>query len=143
LKAAFNPATGVAANRFVEVEQHRIALLLRNRHPHDLVAEPAGGGCIARLAMTVEGVVVLAFPADLVLGGDDLAGVAHVTLLERAPQAVVDHRVDHRAVAEPHPLARFRQQVRTVAHRLHPAGDYDARVAGGDGLCRQHHRLQP
>ena len=81
--------------------------------------------------------------ADVVVLGDDLAGVAHVALLERAPQAVVDHRVDELAVAHAQAFAHARQQVRAVAHRLHAAGDRDVDVAGANALGGQHHGLEP
>ena len=63
-------------------------------------------------------------------------------LLERAPQAVVDHRVDDLAVAHAQPFAHARQQVRAVAHRLHAAGDGDVDVAGADALVGEHHGLE-
>ena len=46
-------------------------------------------------------------------------------------------------VSHAQPLARSRQQVRRVAHRLHPAGDGDLDIARRDGLLREHHSLQP
>ena len=92
--------------------------------------------------MAARRVVVLRFAADVVLLGDDLAGVAHVALLERAPQAVVDHRVDDLAVAHAQPFAHARQQVRAVAHRLHAAGDRDVDVADANALIGEHHGLQ-
>ena len=97
----------------------------------------------AALLMAARGVLVLRVAADVVVLGDDLAGVAHVALLERAPQAVVDHRVDDLAVAHAQPFAHARQQVRAVAHRLHAAGDGDVDVAGRDALGGEHHGLQP
>ena len=92
--------------------------------------------------MASRGVGVLRARDPPVMLGDDLAGVAHVALLERAPQAVVDHRVDDLAVAHAQSLAHARQQVRAVAHRLHAAGDGDVDVAGADALVGEHHRLQ-
>ena len=120
----------------------RVAFLLRNRDRQDLVGEVAVGGRARRLLMAARGVLVLRGAADVVVLGDHLAGVAHVALLERAPEAVVDHRVDDLAVAHAQAVAHARQQVRAVAHRLHAAGDGDVDVADADALVREHHRLQ-
>ena len=52
-------------------------------------------------------------------------------------QRVVGHRVDERGVAVLEALARLRQQVRGVGHRLHAAGDDDLELAGADQLVGQ------
>ena len=39
-------------------------------------------------------------------------------------------------------FSRVRQQVGTVAHGLHAAGDDDVHVADGDALSGEHHRFQ-
>ena len=98
----------------------------------------AAGG----LLVTPRRVLVLRARVDAVVLGDDLAGAAHVALLERAPQPVADHRVDERRVPHAQPFARARQQVRAVAHRLHAAGDGDVDVADGDALGGEHDRLE-
>ena len=79
---------------------------------------------------------------DAVLLGDLLAGDAHVEVVVDVPQAVPDHRVDQLAVAEAHARARFRQQVRRVAHALHAAGDDHFGIARADRLGREHHALE-
>jgi hypothetical protein len=63
------------------------------------------------------------------------------TSVERAEQAVVGHRVEHRDVAVLEALARLRQQVRGVGHRLHAAGDDDVELAGADELVGQRDRV--
>ena len=84
--------------------------------------------------MALDGIAVLAFAIDVVVARDDLAGVPHVALLEGAPQAVVDHRVDDLAVAHAQAFARAIEQVGAVAHRLHAAGDDHLGVADADRL---------
>ena len=65
-----------------------------------------------------------------------------MAVLERAPQAVVDQRVDDLAVAHPESFANAWQQVGRVAHRFHAAGDRDVDVASRDALSREHDGFQ-
>jgi hypothetical protein len=46
--------------------------------------------------------------------GHDLPAAAHVLVVVGVPQAVVDHRVDELAVAQPEALAGLGQQVGRV-----------------------------
>jgi hypothetical protein len=92
--------------------------------------------------MAVERVFVLLRPRQLVFGADHFAGVAHVTLLERAPQAVVDHRIEYFAMPHAEPVPDALEQIRAVAHRLHAAGHRDLDVAGRDPLRGEHDGLQ-
>ena len=146
LKAARSPASAstlVSARTDSScANDERRALLLRDLDRDDLVLEPSLRGGVRRLAMALDGVGVLVFASDLELFGDVLAGHAHVALVERAPEAVVDHRVDERAVAHAQSFAHAREQVRGVAHRLHAAGDGDVDVAGGDPLRGEHDGLE-
>jgi hypothetical protein len=52
------------------------------------------------------------------------------------------HAVEQHAVTEALAGARLRQVVGNVRHRLHPARDDAAMIAGLDRLRRQHHRLE-
>jgi len=132
----------VGTDRFVAIERYRRAFLLRDLDRDDFVGEPALARRVRGLAMALGGVLILVGAPDLEVLGDVLAGHPHVALLERAPQAIVDHRIDERAVAHAQPLANSREQVRGVAHGFHAAGDGDVDVAGGNALRREHHRLQ-
>src|SRR5256714_1874499 len=89
----------VFTNRLVGVETDGRALLLRNLDEQYLVLKlprlDRGGG----LAVRGERVLVLLLARNIVALGDDLARVAHVVILERAPQAVVNHRVNESSVA--------------------------------------------
>ena len=93
--------------------------------------------------MAARGILVLCGAVDVILVGNDLARIPHVALLERAPQTVSDHGIDHFAVAHPQPVTNARQQIRAVAHRFHAAGDGDVDVAGADTLVGEHHRFEP
>ncbi len=106
----------------------------------NLVLEPARLGRLQRPLMTARGICVLCLAADRVMLGDDLSGVAHMALFKRAPEAVGDHRIQQLAVAHPKALAHARQEVWTVAHRFHPAGDGNIDVSGRDPLNAEHHR---
>ncbi len=133
----------VLARAFVLLEQDHLALLLAgNFDGNDLVLEAALLDRRDGLAMRVDGVLVLLLARDLVFVGDVLAGVAHVIVVVDVPEAVLDHRVDERAVAEAVALACVKQQVGRVGHGLHAAGDDDLAVVGEDGLRRQADRFQ-
>ena len=96
----------VGADRLITVDDSGTAAFLRNLHGQDLGREPASLGRLHRPAMALHRILVLRAAPDLVLGGDDFARVPHVALLERAPQAVVDHRIERLAVAHAHPFAQ-------------------------------------
>ena len=87
-----------------------------------------------------EGVLVRA--ADVVRDRDAFGVGAHVAVLDRAPQPVVDGRVDQLAVAEAKAEPGARDEVRGAVHRLHPAGDRELRVARPDLGGGEHDRLE-
>jgi hypothetical protein len=68
---------------------------------------------------------------------------AHVDGVERAPQAVVDHRVGDLAVPHAIALARLLQQVGRLGHRLHPAGDDHLGVTRLDHLVGEVDGVDP
>jgi hypothetical protein len=61
--------------------------------------------------------------------------------VERAPEAVADHRVDQLTVVHAVALARVGKQVGRAGHRLHAAGDDDLGVACLDHLIGEVHRV--
>jgi hypothetical protein len=86
---------------------------------------------------------ILIFARHAVSRDDLLGGHAHVAALDRAGQALLQHRVDHLRAAHPVAPARALQDVRRVAHRLGSAGEDDVDVAGFHRLDGMNHRLQP
>ena len=98
-----------------------------------------GGG---RPAVALGGEGVLVLPAHSVPFGHRFAGESHRPVLQRAPETVVDHRVVRVDVAHAQALAGLRQEIWSVAQRLHAAGHRDVDVTRRDTLRRQHHRLQ-
>ena len=102
---------------------------------------PAATAAVA-LAMTFDGELILVVPADAALGGDVVGLGPHGDILERAPQSVVLHRVEHLLAAELPSLAGTGQQKRRPGHVLHAAGDDALGIAGANGLRRQGHGLQ-
>ena len=92
--------------------------------------------------MALERIFILLTASNLILGGDDFAGVSHVALFEGTPQAVDDHRVEQLRVAHAQSIACARQQIRRVAHRFHAASHRHVDVAGGDALRGEHHGFE-
>jgi acetyl-CoA acetyltransferase len=68
---------------------------------------------------------------------------AHRLVREVVVQGVEGHRVDELHVAVLEAFARLRQQVRSVGHRLHPAGDDDVVLTGADQLVGERDRVDP
>src|SRR5271166_5829842 len=63
-------------------------------------------------------------------------------ILEGAPEAVMDHSINHRSVAHTIAGARPGEEIGCVAHALHAARDVEITVFSLNGLSRQHHRFQ-
>src|SRR5690606_2490846 len=78
----------------------RIALLALDGDSDDLVLELAGLLRGLDLVLRREREVVLILAADLPLTGDVLSSGAHVVVIESIPEAVLDHRIDERDVAQ-------------------------------------------
>ena len=76
----------------------RLALRPRDRHGRHLVVEAARVLRSDRALMALERERVLVLAAHVVLDRDALRVGAHVALLDRAPQAVVDRRVEELAL---------------------------------------------
>ncbi len=114
-----------------------------HRDRDDLVVEATrflGGD---RPLMRAQRELVLRLTRHVVLRRHALGVQAHVDVAGRAPQTVVDRRVDQRPVAEPVAGARLRQQVWREVHVLHAPRHHEVGVAGANGRCAQHHRLEP
>ena len=86
---------------------------------------------------------VLLRALDAELAADDVGPLAHVVVVEARPQTVVDHRVDHRRVAQARAVARLRDQVRGVGHGLHATRHGDLELARADHLVGHRDRGQP
>ena len=93
--------------------------------------------------MALQRVTILVFTGNPRLFCCVLGSIAHVMLLESAPESVVDHRVNQLLVTVAEPLARPRQQEGRVAHRLHPASDDDLSVAQLQRLSPLDDGLEP
>src|SRR5690606_10989997 len=77
---------------------------------------------------------VLRLAGEAVIRGALLAAVAHVHVVVRIPQAVVDHQILELDVAHARAATERVAEVRRVAHRLHPAGDDAVGVARANRL---------
>ena len=98
---------------------------------------------VSRAEVAFQSVGVLPLAGDLIFFRHQLPGHPHVEVFEGVPKAVVDHRVQHFAVAEAKAAPQLGQEVRAVRHGLHAAGDNHFRVPGLDGLCCERYSLQP
>ncbi len=86
--------------------------------------------------------LVLFGTADTEPGVVPFGSQTHRHLVERAEQGVVRGRVHQLGVAVADTGPQGRQQVRTMRHRLHPAGDDDVELAAGDVGVGQRDRVQ-
>ena len=144
LSAASDSTVVVAADGFVAIDDDRLALLLRHgdRRASPFDESPLGGGH-GRPPVALQRVPVLTCTTDLVLRRDHFAGVAHVPILERAPESVVDHRIDDLAVSHSQPFARAVEEIRrscssTPSRRPTTTSVSPAAIA----LRREHHGLE-
>src|SRR5579864_2016329 len=94
-----------------------------------------------RFSLRRDGEFVLLLARDLPLPRDVLRGVAHVIAVERVPEAVLDHGIDHLEIAHLHAAAQMRA-VRGHAHRLLAANDGDLGIAVDDALVAERDRAQ-
>src|SRR5436190_20596110 len=92
-------------------------------HRDDLLVETSAALRCGGALLGTERPRVLLLAGDAELAGDLRVLLDHVQLVERRREPVEDHRVDQLAVAEPVAEASLLQQVRSVRHRLHAAGD--------------------
>ncbi len=75
---------------------------------------------------------------------DVIGGLPHGLILERTPQAVVQHRVDQLPIPELVSLTDSTgQKVGRPTHAFHASGKDEAGVTGTDCLIGEHDRLQP
>src|SRR5205814_4579150 len=118
------------------------AARLADGHGYYLSVERAALPRRGRALVALGRETVLVGAADVALGRDVLRRLAHMAVLEGAPQAVVDHGIDRLLVAVLPTRASAEEQVRGAAHALLPAGDDEVGVAGADRLGRQHHCLE-
>jgi hypothetical protein len=112
---------------------HNIALAGLHRERGDLILELAGFLGSFCLVLGGNGELVLLLARDLPFLGNVLCGLAHMVAVERVPQAVLDHGVDHLVVA--HFVAgTHRSTVRRHGHVFLTTCDHDGRIAGLDLL---------
>ena len=133
---------GVAADALVLGDHDRVAPALRDLDRHDLVVEDAVLPGLGGPLVGAGGERVLLLAGEVGAGDVALLGQrAHRLVGELVAEGVVGHRVDQRGVAVLEALARLRQQVRRLGHRLHAAGDDDLVLAGADQLVGQRDRV--
>src|SRR6266404_2697030 len=92
--------------------------------------------------MGIQSVLILFFARNVKALRDHFTGASHVLIVKCAPEAVVNGRVDKRAIAQPITFTRFRHQIWRVRHRFHAARHHDLRVAQLHSLSGHHDRFQ-
>ncbi len=86
--------------------------------------------------------VILFLARELVFPGAVLRERAHqAPFVVRVLETVEKHVVEHLLVPHPIAAARFRHQVRCVAHAFHAARDHDIRAAGNERIVGKDRRL--
>ena len=121
----------VSARMPSSVREHdRVALALRDRRPATTSSSkrPFFQASAARWWRAGRERVLLLAGEGLLAGVGRLGQQAHRLVGEGVPQPVVRHGSSSVDVAVLEALARLRQQVRRVGHRLHAAGDDDRRT---------------
>jgi hypothetical protein len=114
---------GLGAHALVGGHHDRVALALGDLHRRDLVGEATRGHGLGGAGVALGRELVLGLTGDAAERPAVALGArAHVHGVERAPQAVLDQRVEHLAVPHAVPGPGLGQEVRRVGHRLHPAG---------------------
>ena len=131
---------GAVLGVFVVGHDH-VALAALDRDGRDFVFELAG--LLGGLGLVLRGhrEFVLLVARDLPFLRDILGRVAHVVAVERVPQTVFEHRIDHFGRAHLGAVAQI-HRMRRLAHALLPAGNHDVAVAVADRLEAQRHRAQ-
>ena len=86
---------------------------------------------------------ILCLTADAKQIDNAFCGFAHAKLEHRICQSIGENGVRQRAVAEFASPPHIRGIVRCPAHGFHASGQHQRSLSGGDGIGRQHHRLQP
>ena len=125
---------GTGAGELILLELDDLLLDL-DGNGNDLGIKAAGSlrGLGLLLGGSAEGVKLLAGDAPNI--ADVLGGGAHVVVVERIPQAVLDHGVDELLVAHAGAPAGVGRGIGSGAHVLGTAADDDVGVAGEDGAA--------
>jgi hypothetical protein len=131
----------------VRVDDDRVALALRDRDRHELVAIATLGDRRGGVALAGQGEGVLILAADAQPLGHVLARLAHRDTdggrrQRRVDEAPAQRRVDQFVGAAFVGRLGLEHHVRRPAHRLDAAGDEDVAVADGDGVGGRVDRLQ-
>src|SRR5262245_25153866 len=92
--------------------------------------------------MRIESVLILFFSVHVISLGNYFACAAHVPVVERAPEAVVNHRIDGLAGTHSVSLSRVLQKIGCARHRFHAAGYRDINFAQLYSVRREHYRLE-
>ena len=125
-----------ATGFFVLADGDGVAFALGDFDGRDFASEFIGGALGATVAFGGE--FVEFFAGEVLFAGALVAARAHVDVVVRIPEAVVDHEVDGGLVAHAHTGSGGGESIGGVGHGFHATGDDDVSIAAFDGL-RGHH----
>ncbi len=128
--------SGVVSGRMPSSRSKLIGSPLRLGHVDgdDFLGEPSALPCLVGSSVGTSSPGVLRLTADAQLGVDRVGAGTHVSIVEGAPQPIVDEGVEHGRVAQPSSLASLRKDEGGVRHRLHTARYRDLDLARTDHL---------
>ena len=92
--------------------------------------------------MGFDGELVGVLPGDVEPLCDDLAGEAHVLVVEDVPESVMDHGVHRGLVVHPESPPCSGEQVGCLGHALHASDGEDVVLARFDGVGSEHGRFE-
>ena len=121
-------------------DNHRIALLLRNHHGHDLFGQPPRRDRRGGPLLAAQRECVLVGARDLEVDGHILGGLRHrvdavLRLHERVDEAPADGRVLDLCAARERGLGLAHDE-RRARHAFHAAGDHERGLAALDRARR-------
>ena len=124
----------VGAYPLVMLKPDRVALALRYLDWQELLRERAVAGGPGGLVVAGRRECILVLTRHTVAFSHGFARQPHAPIFHRAPEPIVNHRIDHLGAPHPQPVTGVQQHMGAVAHRFHTPGDRDVDVAGRDAL---------
>ena len=129
------------ARELVRVE-HNCVLFNLDRNRNDFIFKLAGLLSGFALLLAAGGKLVLHLAGDAVFLGNVFSSDAHVIVVERVGQRVVNHRVNKCAVAHTVAVTALRKRIRCAGHILHTTRDDDVGFTAGNQRRREVNALQ-
>ena len=101
----------------------RITATTLDGYRDDFIGEFACLLCGGGAAVALHGAGVLVFTRHVMLLCNIFSTITHVLIFKRAPESIMDHRIDRFAIAEFPTFPRAEQQMRCATHVFHASCD--------------------